>query len=313
MSANYGFGGGFNSGGGGGSSTIINTTTVVTASQLDFLLLLSQSSIPTAPTGSDVSIFNMPVAGSGHPHMMLSGNVVIPLGHANHSSRIIEYTPGDAANLGTRRGWQITQLSAGGLTHPTPSSTTGRLEDTVVRSRFTSAASTGSPSGFIGTVASLWRGNATGAGGFFYFARWSTATPNTANTQMFCGMAGSYPSVQPSLIPNSVAMSWDETDGVNGNVFITCRNTVTGTRVAIPGSQRDTSLWDLYIQCQSSGSTIFVTTVNLSSGTRFDTSFDTTFIPSGTTFMNPGLTRNTGTSTTAQSIDIARLWIRSGT
>lgn len=310
MSGYFGFGGGFTAPSSGGSSTVINTTTVVTASELNFVTLLSQSAVPTPPTGSDVIVFNRVMAGLATPHMLISGNIMFPLGPGGgHSCRIMEYTPGNSTTAGVIRGFGMTQV--GTLSHPALVATS--VEGSTYRSRWTSGTTSGAAAGFITTVASLWRGDRAGVGGFYMFARWSTSTPNDANSQLFVGMAASYPAVEPSAITNHVAMTWDTTDSTSGPIYVTCRNATTGTRVQIPNSQRDTSLWDVHIHCPPAGAVFYVTCINQSSGTRFDTSFDTTFIPTATTFLNPGVTRNAGTSGVAQTMDCARFWVRANT
>jgi hypothetical protein len=101
---------------------------------------------------------------------------------------------------------------AGTISHPALASTS--MWESMRRARIATTSTAGNSASIRSTVPLLWRGNASGLGGFFYSCRFGVAT-TTANQRMFCGLTISttaFGNANPSTLFNLVGVGNDSAD-----------------------------------------------------------------------------------------------------
>lgn len=217
------------------------------------------------------------------------------------------FLPANSTTVGTPVGMTLT--SAGTVSHPALS--TASVQGNLRRTRWVSAASTGSAAGVYEAAATKVRGNAAGIGGFY--ARFLFTQPTNVNGhQFFVGVAASVAALggDPSALVNMVGMGYDAGDANTGNWQLMYNDgSGTATKVDLGSSSpRNTSdVYELTIRAPQNGSVVFVTVYNKTSGVVvLDTSYSTD-LPSNTAYLGVRANVRTGATSTAGQIEVARI------
>lgn len=152
------------------------------------------------------------------------------------------------------------------------------------------------------------RGTQPGIGGFTGHWRISPAL-NTSSASVFFGYGQPYTGgvATPSTRNNHIGLSYDPTDSPAGNMYITCRNNVTGWRIDTGVPRNSSDIWDFLVHSPTAGNFIGVRLNNITSGTQVgDWALMTGSypIPEPDVVMTLECYMETGTDTTARTLRI---------
>ncbi len=213
----------------------------------------------------------------------------------------------------------VTQTGSYGLPFATLGTMTfPAITGTVLRNAmpavdFTSAAGTRQYCGvFVGTGTTgfgvFTRGTRPGIGGFTGHWKVSPAA-NTTGSSVFFGYGQVYTGgvATPSTRNNHIGLSYDPTDGAGANMFITCRNNVSGWRIDTGVPRNPTDIWELLIHSPSAGNFIGVRLNNISSGTQvgdWELRTGSYPIPEPDVVMTLECYMETGTDTSARTLRV---------
>jgi hypothetical protein len=188
--------------------------------------LLNVSSQPTTPAADNLVFFSKRRAGK------MIGSVVGPSGidyniqNSFMGSTIIRWFPtnGTTISIFFGTGWQA-RNNVGSQT--TTSKSSFSAIQSMSRALFTTGASIGTSAGIQSIDTVVWRGNATGLGGFFFFARFGMITIGGARVLIGLSVLNGNLTIDPSGINNTIAIIKDAADTTWH--FLT-RNTSTSTK-----------------------------------------------------------------------------------
>jgi hypothetical protein len=141
-------------------------------------LLNPVTSPPPAPT-SGVRLYPRTRASRTMLETVGPSGVDYPLQPAFFGNRVMLINPGSGTGLGSVG---LTPTTAATLSHPTPATTT--LAESLYRTRFQTSTTAGNAAGVRDAVNTIWRGNASGRGGFFVHTRFCTGSIALAGGQV---------------------------------------------------------------------------------------------------------------------------------
>jgi hypothetical protein len=181
------------------------------------------------------------------------------------------------------------------------------------RTIFTSAAAAGAAAGTRGTGRFLWRGNATGLGGFYLVFRGGIETFQSGQ-RFFMGLLGFTSvigNVDPSMLTDMIGVGID----AGQTTLRLFRNDAAGTATAIDlganfpmtGSQ---DLYELALACEPNGSNIAYRVERLNDGS-VATGTLSTDLPTNTVFLAPHLNVNTAAGTSAVAVSLVSMYCES--
>lgn len=226
------------------------------------------------------------------------------------------FDPSNGTAVGTVQGVAFT--SSGTVSHPTQASTS--LQTAIRRTRWTTAASAGSGGGIRETVATKFRGNAFGIGGFKAEIRFDQST-DVAGHQVFVGLANSVAALagDPSALTNMIGLGYDAADAAGSNWNLMHNDgSGTATRDALSGgggvnglaacARDNASVLLLTIEAAANGSTVLVSLVNETSGvTILNRQAYSTDLPVNTSLLALHAQNRTGATTTAGQLEVASI------
>lgn len=199
-----------------------------------------------------------------------------------------------------------------GVSHPTIA-TTNTLTS-MVRTLFTSSASAGNSAGLYGAKGMVWRGNASGLGGFLFYARFGSTTA-VAQQRAFVGLYNS-----TSAIGNSAPNSLLDTIYVGyesaGTTLNVCGNNNSGTAgctdLGANFPVNSSAVYDVWLYAPPNGSRwdYFVERLD-SSFTASGTESDSTDMPQSTVFLEPQVWLNNGSTASAVEMNLMRACVSS--
>lgn len=258
------------------------------------------------------------MAGRVVPKWMGPSGVDYALQSSLWGNQIQQVTPATGTTAGTFIGGNLT--SAGTVSHPTPTNTSRATGMRRIR-HANVVTTTNQVLGFHGgsaDMAAYLRGNGNGPGGFFLFARFSTALWAANTCRLFVGLrSGTTAIVASDTVPGvSLCGFWHDTT-VNGTTinFVTKDGTTLNNAgaITVPTLAADVG-FDAYIYCPPQGSTIYYRLDRLDTAATIVDSSTATNVPAATTFMAPECCMSNGTAnTTVTTVAIAlnKLYIES--
>lgn len=190
---------------------------------------------------------------------------------------------------------------------------TSNMYASVVKGRFTSAASTGSSAGSRSTDgAQVWRGNASGLGGFRTIFRFGIGAA-VATQRLFVGLYSvqtAIGNVDPSTLLNIVGLFVDsgQTTLRIGSNDGSGSATVTDLGANFPANSSATDYYELELACLPNGSEIFYKVTRLNSG-HIATGTLTSDLPTNTSFLSHHFWVNNNTTASATSIDVMEYFL----
>lgn len=271
---------------------------------------ISNPATPSAGTGR---FWARSVAGRVVPKWMGPSGVDYPLQSSLWGNQVQQITPASGTTLAscmTAIGGALTISGGGTVLQVTPTSTSRVTQ--MRRTRLTNVVTTTNQvlglHGGSADMASYWRGNASGLGGFFFFARFCTALWPANTCRLFAGFrSGTTAVVASDTLAGSLCGFWHATtDGGTTINFVTRDGTTSNsTAITVPTLGNDVG-FDAYIYCAPNGGTIFYRLDRLDTGATLVDSSTSTNLPAATTFMAPELAMSNGTANiTATTVAIA--------
>jgi len=208
--------------------------------------------------------------------------------------------------------WGLTPTTAATLSHPALATAT--LAESLSRTRFATSTTAGNASGARDPVATLWRGNSTGRGGFLCHFRFCTGSISLAGGQKIVGLSSSVAALagEPSALADVLGVGKDTAD-TNWQFM---RRTGTGTvqKVSLGIAVANNVALDLILYCPPAGSSINVLVRRLEYGgtetTLLDTAY-TTDIPAATTFLARHCQVRNGVTAAADNLELASSFVLS--
>ena len=284
-------------------------TNPVHASYDDFTAIAN----PAAPGAGVGRLYAESYVGRVVPAWINQNNVDTPLQSALWNSEILVGTPASGTTLASCiqfLGGALTIAGGGTVLQVTPTSTSRVTQ--MRRTRLTNVVTTTNQvigvHGSTADMASFWRGNAAGLGGYFMFARFCTALWPANTCRLFVGFRSGTTAIVASDTFPAVSMcgfSHITTDGGTTINFVTKDGTTANSSaITVPTLGNDVG-FDAYIYMAPNGGSVFYRLDRLDTGaTLVDTSTSTN-IPATTTFMAPELAMSNGTANiTANTVAI---------
>ena len=256
------------------------------------LLNVGSQSQPTTPAAGNLVFFSKSRADK------MIGSVIGPSGidfniqNALFGSTVIRWVPSAGTNIqmnptgapgvgsGWGSGWQA-RNATGAQTHPNKSSTNSM--NSLNRALFSTTAAINTSSGIQSINTIVWRGNASGLGGFFFFARFGMVTIGTG-ARVLIGLSAlnATLTVDPSGINNTIAIIKDAAD-TTWQVLIRSASTSTKqpTGVTITANQ----ILDIYIHVKPNDTSATFELRNPIAGTSLYSTTLSTGMIDGSTFL----------------------------
>lgn len=277
---------------------------------------------PATPGADTLRVYARQIAGRTVPKWTPPSGVDTPFQSALYGNNIVMYLP----NTGTTAGINLGSPWAVGTTIAHPQPTAGiytQMKRTTSTNVITTTNQALGVSSIVTTAAQFWRGNATGLGGFFFFARFGIETLTAASpnaTRMFVGlMSGTTNILVSDTIPaiSCIGLWHDTTDGANVINLLT-KNGTTSTKNALTGSPTTPYVtgqaYDFYLYAKPNDNTIYYRLDDFNLGTTLVDSSVSTTLPLSTTFMGPVVGMSNGTANIVAStvgIGVNRIYIES--
>lgn len=282
----------------------------------------SAISSPSAPTMNTLRVYARSISGRMVPKWTPPSGVDTPFQSALYGNNVVMYLP----NTGTTAGLNLGAPWAVGTTIAHPAPTAGaytQIKRTTSTNVITTTNQVLGVSSIVATAPQFWRGNSSGLGGFFFFARFGIETLTAASpnaTRLFVGLQSGATSVLASdTIPaiSCIGLWHDTTDGANVINLLT-KDGATATKNTLNGSPSTPYStgqgYDFYMFAKPNDSVIYYRLDNLNTGAILSEGSISTTIPAATTFMGPVVGMSNGTANIVAStvgIGVNRIYIES--
>lgn len=274
----------------------------------------SAISNPATPGAGVGRFWARSVAGRVVPKWMGPAGVDYPLQSSLWGNQVQQITPASGTTLASCMGaiGGALTISGGGTVLQVTQTSTSRVTQ-MRRTRLTNVVTTTNQvlgvHGSTADMASYWRGNAAGLGGFFYFARFCTALWPANTCRLFAGLRSGTTAIVASDTLPAVSMCgfWHDTtvNGTTINFTTKDGTTANSTAITVPTLGNDVG-FDAYIYMPPNGSSVFYRLDRLDTGATLVDSSTSTNIPATGTFMAPELAMSNGTANvTATTVAIA--------
>lgn len=264
--------------------------------------------IPAPPAAGDLRWFARNRSGRILPHIIGPSGIDVALQPALFGNSVFMWSPSTGTTVSTNFGTSWTARNAGtsaAQAHPTRASTNALTS--MNRATFgTGTTATGS-SGVQSALQVVWRGNAAGLGGWFYFARFGVETTEAA-LQMFIGLSALNAALagEPSVQNNTVGICKDSTDSTWQIVTRGTATTKTPTGLDITAGQ----VLDFLMFAPPNGSSVTFRLVDAVTGTVYvDNVSVSTNLPTNTTFLYAHAQIRSTVGTTAKLLALNRIYV----
>ena len=268
---------------------------------------------PSAPGAGVLRLYARTISGRTVPKWMPPSGVDTPFQPALYSNRYALYQP----NTGTTAGLNLGTPWAVGTTIGHPAPTAGiytQIKRTTSVNVVTTTNQTLGVSSIVSTAASFWRGNDTGLGGFFFFARFGLENLTAGSplaTRLFVGLhSGTTNILASDTVPaiSAIGLWHDTTDGTDVINLLT-KDGSNATKNTLDGSPTTPyatgQAYDFYLYAKPNDSVIYYRLDNLNTGAVLSDSSISTTIPLNNVFMGPVVGMSNGTAnTTAATVGI---------
>ena len=293
---------------GAGDDRRLSLATILTNPNFPGYQELTAMAAPSAPGAGLGRWWAELAAGRVVPKFMAPSGVAYALQESLWEQQVQIVTPATGTTAGNFVGGSLT--SAGTVSHPTPTNTSRATGMRRIR-HANVVTTTNQVLGFHGgsaDMAAYLRGNGNGPGGFFLFARFSTALWAANTVRLFVGQrSGTTAVVASDTLAGSLCGFWHDTTTNGTTINFTTRDgtTANSTPITVPTLAADVG-FDAYIYCPPQGSTIYYRLDRLDTGATIVDSSTTSNLPAATTFMAPECAMSNGTAnTTVTTVAIA--------
>lgn len=274
------------------------------------LNLVDQTSDPAAPTAS-IYVYTRSLGGRRVPRFIGPSGLDSALQPAFFANNVTMWLPGTGTTAAINFGvsWTIATTQA----HPAIANT--NFMTAMKRATYTTTTTAGNTSGVRSSAPICWRGNISGAGGFFFAARFGILT-YASTMRVFVGLNGTATAMaaDPSTVNDSAGMSKD-----SGETTWQCltRDTTTAQKISTgrtTAAAGTAEIFDFYMFCQPNGSSITFRVVDVTSGTVLvNNQTQSSNLPTATVMLtaHAECTNVTGGAGSAVAIFLNKLYIES--
>lgn len=271
-----------------------------------YILLNDDTTVPATPTAG-VTLFARAISGRRLPAYVGPSGLDSSLQPFLARNKVAFFSP--FPGLTTLTGFGMTPAATGTATAKTGASTNIHTQTPGVDILATTAATTAVAGYRLASAAaalSVWRGNASGFGGFTHMVRFSPATgvsTSSGTDRLFVGLSNSSSAptdVEPSTLTNMVGVGYDSAD-TNWQIYGNDNSGTAGkysTGFAVPTTDRP-GLYEVAIFCKPNDSSITVTFTDVGAGNSFQQIITTSadLVPATTFMAGRGYHSAGGTST----------------
>lgn len=191
----------------------------------------------------------------------------------------------------------------------TPAKASTNAMTSMNRANFSTGTTATGASGIQSTETNVWRGNASGLGGFFFFARFGLETIS-GTYRTFVGLSAN----NATMAAN--ASTWNNTTGIGSEAgdtawFITIRSATVSTRIATSVTITAGQILDFYMYQEPNGSIIYFEIRNAQTNAVLYNGQEGANLPVNTVFMYMQSHIQSVTGTTAKLLALNRMYLES--
>jgi len=281
---------------------------------LSTVLLEEKASVQTAPVAG-LLLYARNRAGRRILDIIGPSGIDVALQPALFANTVSMWLPGTGTTLAINFGvaWTARNVGTGAVqAHPTLAST--NILTQMKRATFTTAAGATNSSGIQSTSELAWRGNATGLGGFFFYARVGIEAMD-ANGHFMVGLSALNAALagNPSAQNNTVCFGCDAAD-TNLQLITRDAAAATKTDLGVGKVAAVNSVFDVYFFAIPNGSQITARVVNVGTGAVLANNVALTAnLPVATTFLFAHAQIRSVTTTTAKTLALNRIYVETDT
>jgi hypothetical protein len=271
---------------------------------------LGNISAEPTPEAGELIVYAKIVAGRWLPKFMGPVGVDNAFQPQLWGNRIIHWFPATSTSIGNIG---MTPTTAATLSHPTPAMT--NLGTSLDRVQFATSTTAGNAAGARAPRNTLYGGNASTPGGWFFHCRFNQGSLHTNGVQKMVGVSSSTAALagEPSSSMNDFCgMCLDSGD--TQWQFTRRTGSGTATKVSLGVTPAADQVFDLTMYVKPGTTELFVRCTqyaNSGAGTvLLDTSY-TTSVPAATTLLGPHFQVRNGALAAAHNMALARLYIES--
>jgi len=276
--------------------------------------MLGTNTDPAAAAATYATFFAQLRSGRALPAMRGERGFAAPMQPAYFNRRISRWFPSSGTTLGAEN---LPATTAATLSHPTVANTA--LINSISRVRFATSTTIGNSANARASVTNVMRGNATAAGGFYFYARFTSgniAAGSLSGRQVFVGLSSTNTALggDPSTNRNDVLGVGTDSADTNWQ-FMRRTGAGAASKVSLGLAPANDQVFDMimYTPPGSAETTVYVYVVtydNAGAATiRLNTSYNTA-LPASGTLLCPQVQIRTTTGV-AQHVELAHLYVES--
>lgn len=273
-------------------------------------LTLMDSTFPSAPSSGHTTMFMDLMANRSLVGAIGSDGTHLDFQPALFNSTTYMWLAGTGTTLAINWGTSFTARNNGtGAAQATPTKTSSNAIASLNRATFSTGTTTTGASGIQSSATNAWRGNASGLGGFFFFARFALEALS-GTYRVFVGLSENNATlnVQPSTMNNTLGIGLDSGDT---NFQFMIRNAATSTKIDTTVAVNTTTIYDFYMYASPNGSQVDFELRNATTNAVLKTSTETSNLPANTIFMYMQSQIQSVTGTTAKLLALNRMYLES--
>lgn len=260
---------------------------------------------PAAPGAGFLDVYSRSRAGRMLLEQIGPSGIDTSLQPALFGNNVVMWLPGTGttASIAFGQSWTVAATQA----HPTI--TTTNMLTSMKRATYTTSTTSGNAAGVRASRVGFWRGNASGLGGFFFFARVGVVTFQSA-MEIWCGLSAATGLLAgaPSAQNNTVCLGKDTGDT---NWQLIFRDGSTATKVDLGLAVAANQVLDVMFFAPPNGSNITARVRRLDVDTVLaDNTVHTANLPTSASLLVPHAECRTNT-TSAVAIALNRIYIES--
>lgn len=269
---------------------------------------------PAAPTLDHLSFYAQSRAGRLLPHWVENNGLESAIQPALFGNNVVMWTPNNGTTVSIAFGASFVNRNTGGggSGQTTPVLANANAVTQMKRAAFNTGTSSTGSAGVQTTAVVTWRGNQAGLGGFFFFARFALEAyvPSERLIIGLSELSGSL-SVQPSTLPNTIALVKDSDDAT---LQIVCSNDTVSTKTDTGITPAVDQILDLILYCKPNDVKVYVRIVDPITGIVYMDNVElSNTLPNQATFMNIQAQIQSTLGSTPKILSINRLYLETNT
>lgn len=272
-----------------------------------YLRLPDTGAQPSSPAASGLNLFSRTRGGRILPAWIGPSGLDTTMQPALFGNTTYMWLPGTGTTLGINWGTSFTARNSGtSAAQATPTKASTNAMTSMNRATFGTGTTATGASGVQSSATVAWRGNSSGLGGFFFFARFGIETL-ASDMRAFVGLSANNAAMAAD------ANTWNNTIGIEkgtaDSVWYVVQRGTANTRLSSGATVTAGQVLDMWMYTPPNGSTITVRLANAITGTVYiDNVVLNTTLPAATTFLYMQAHCQSVTGTTAKLLALNRLY-----